>query len=68
MKLGKGDPIDTSNLRICKQLLGVQKQTTSIGVLLELGRIPLHIDAIKLSIKNWERIRKRDCEQNTRKQ
>ena len=58
MKLAKGNPIDTLNLRICKQLLGVQKQTTSIGVLLELGRIPLHIDAIKLSIKNWERIRK----------
>ena len=58
MKLAKGNPIDTLNLRICKQVLGVQKQTTNIGVLLELGKILLHIDAIKLSIKNWERIRK----------
>ena len=46
---------------VCKQVLGVQKQTSNIGVLLELGRVPLHIDAIKLSIKNWERIRKKQA-------
>ena len=41
----------------CKQILGVQKQTTNIGVLLELGRIPLNIYARKFAIKNWERIK-----------
>ena len=41
-----------------KEILGVGKQTTNIGVLLELGRYPLHINAIKLSVKNWERIKK----------
>ena len=46
---------------ICKQVLGVQNKTTNIGVLLELGRIPLRFDAIKLSIKNWERIRKQNA-------
>ena len=42
---------------MCKQVLGVQKQTTNIGVLLELGRIPLNIWALKFAVKNWERIR-----------
>ena len=45
-------------MSICKQLLGLQKSTTNVGVLLELGRVPLSLYAIKLAIKNWERIRK----------
>ena len=45
-------------MKICKQLLGVHKTTTNLGVLLETGRVPWHIHAIKASIKNWERIRK----------
>ena len=44
-------------MMIYKQILGVQKQTTNIGVLLELGEIPLIIYANKFSVKNWERIR-----------
>ena len=40
----------------CKDVLGVQKQTTNIGVLLELGRVPLCTYAKKNCIKNWERI------------
>ena len=43
---------------MCKQLLGVHNCTTNIGVLLELGRISLKIHAIKLAVKNWERIKK----------
>ena len=42
---------------MCKQLRGLRKETTNIGVLLELGRLPLNISTIKASIKNWERIR-----------
>ena len=30
----------------------------NIGVLLELGRIPMHIYAAKLAAKNWERIKR----------
>ena len=45
-------------MKICKQLLGVHKNTTNHGVLLETGRVPWHSHAIKASIKNWERIRK----------
>ena len=41
----------------CKQLLGVQKQTTTVGILLELGMVPITFNAIKASIKNWDRIR-----------
>ena len=41
----------------CKHLLGVQKHTTTDGVLLELGRVPLSLYANKAAIKNWERIR-----------
>ena len=40
----------------CKNILGVQKQTMNVAVLLELGRIPMQIFAVKAAIKNWERI------------
>ena len=43
-------------MAFCKQLLGVQKQTTNIGVLLELGEIPLNIHAHQHANKNWVRI------------
>ena len=46
------------HMMISKQLLGVHKSTTNIGVLLELGRLPLSTYAIKIAVKNWERIKK----------
>ena len=52
------NPIDNLYMSMLKQILGVQKQTTNVGVLLELGRIPLNIEAKKLAVKNWERIKK----------
>jgi hypothetical protein len=57
IKPPKDNPIETLHHMICKQILGVQKQTTNIGVLLELGRVPLQLYAQKAAIKNWERIR-----------
>ena len=57
LKLPKENPFENLHMTFCKQILGVQKQTTNIGVLLELGRIPLDIYAMKFSIKNWERIK-----------
>ena len=57
MKLPKTNPIENLHMMMSKQLLGVQKQTTNIGVLLELGRVPLPLQAVKLAIKNWERIK-----------
>ena len=58
MKMPANNPIEILHMSMCKQLLGVQKCTTNLGVLLELGRVPLHLYAKKLAIKNWERIRK----------
>ena len=58
LKITKVNPIDTLHYMVCKQVLGVQRKTTNIGVLLEIGRLPLYIDTIKFSVKNWERIRK----------
>ena len=58
LKLPKDNPIENFHHMACKHILGVQKQTTNIGVLLELGRIPLKIYAVKAAIKNWERIKK----------
>ena len=52
------NPVANLQMRIFKDILGVQKQTTNVGVLLELGRFPIHINAVKLAVKNWERIRK----------
>ena len=57
MKLPKHNPIEKLHLSFCKQLLGVNKQTTNVGVLLELGQIPITLHACKFAIKNWERIK-----------
>ena len=57
LKLPENNPIENLHMMMCKQILGVQKQTTNVGVLLEIGRIPLSIWAAKFSVKNWERIR-----------
>ena len=51
------NPIEKLHFMACKQFLGVQKQSTNIGVLLELGRVPLQHFAVKAAIKNWERIK-----------
>ena len=53
----KPNPIETFQHMACKHILGVQKKTSNIGVLLELGRIPFQIFASKASIKNRERIK-----------
>ena len=50
------NPIETLFMSFCKQLLGVQKQTTNAGVLLELGQLPLLIRAREKAIKNWVRM------------
>ena len=52
LKLPEDNAIENVHISFCKQLLGVQKQTTNIGVLLELGQIPLRIFALKNAIKN----------------
>ena len=52
----KDKPIQIFHHMACNHILGVQKQTTNIGVLLELGRVPLQNYAIKSAIENWERI------------
>ena len=54
--LPKNNLIDIVHMKFLKQLLGVQTQTSNIGVLLETGRVPLLSYAIKNSIKNWYRI------------
>ena len=57
LKLPKDNPISKVHIMACKDILGVQKQTTNVGVLLELGRIPLQTYAKRAAIKNWERIK-----------
>ena len=61
LKMPQNNPIETLQMKIFKQILGVNKQTTNIGVLLELGKTTLNIEGIKLGIKNWERIRKQNA-------
>ena len=56
LKLDYNNPIDNSHMRFCKDLLGVQKQTSNTGVLLELSRLPITQFAKKNCIKNWRRI------------
>ena len=56
LKMPKNNPIANMQMRFCKELLGVQKQTTNVGVLLELGLVPIMLHGKKNCIKNWERI------------
>ena len=56
LKSPQNNPIETVHIRFCKDLLGVQKQTTNVGVLLELGEIPIGILAKNNCIKNYSRI------------
>ena len=58
LKLPKNNPIEALFMKFCKELLGVQKQTTNIGVLLELGETPLSLTGTRNAIKNWVRISK----------
>ena len=65
LKLPQNNPIENIFMSFCKQLLGIQKQTTNIGALLELGQIPLTLIAQTNSIKNWVRIvTKTKCNDN----
>ena len=62
LKFPQNNPIENVFLSFCKQLLGVQKQTTNKGVLLELGQTSI---SQKNSIKNWTRIvTKTKCNNN----
>ena len=54
--LRKDSIIELVQMKFLKQLLGVQTQTSNIGVLLETGRVPLMAFALKNSINNWNRI------------
>ena len=56
LKLPRNNPIENLHMKFCKDVLGVQRQTTNVGVLLELERIPLCVYAKKNCIKNWDRI------------
>ena len=60
LKPPHNNPIENLHMQFCRQLLGVQKSTTNNGVLLELGRTPLMLEARRLSLKNWDRIRKEE--------
>ena len=62
LKMPKNNPIELIHSKFLKQLLGVQIQTSNIGVLLETGRIPLSLYAERNCIKNWDRIAlKKNC-------
>ena len=61
LKHPKNSPIERVHISFLKQLLGVRQQTNTDGVHLECGSVPIIFNAIKSSIKNWERIRQHDC-------
>ena len=61
LKHPHNSPIERIHLSFLKQLLGVRKTASTYGVHLELGTVPLLLNAIKGSVKNWERIHGNDC-------
>ena len=56
LPMRKNNSIDITQNKFLKQLLGVQIQTPTFGILLETGSVPLSLFAQKYCIKNWERI------------
>ena len=59
LHIPKNNPIENMYMTFCKALLGVQKQTSNIGTLLELGAVPIMFYGIKNCLKNWYRIHKK---------
>jgi len=55
----KNNPIENLYMTFCKNILGVQKQTSNIGTLLELGAVPIMFFGVKNCLKNWHRIHKK---------
>ena len=43
--------LEKLNTTLCKYLLGVKKQVSNVASKIEMGRFPLHIDAIRNCIK-----------------
>ena len=60
LKMPKNNPIENTYMAFCKTLLGVQKHTSNIGTLLELGAVPIMFYGIKNCLKNWYRIHKKN--------
>ena len=67
MKLPANNPIENLFMSFCKQLLGVQKQTTNFGVLLELGLIPITIWGKKSNKELVEDSRRRKLQRNSKR-
>ena len=49
--MNKTDPIEKLDLKFCKVILGVHSRASNLAVYSELGRYPLFIDQITLSMK-----------------
>ena len=56
LKQPKNNPIERFHTLFCKQLLGIRKQTNNDAALQEIGLLPISIHAVKIAIRNWERI------------
>ena len=56
LAMQNNNPIDIVQNKFLKQMLGVQTQTPTYGILLDTGQTPLTLSAQKYCIKNWERI------------
>ena len=50
------NPIEKLNSRLCKNLLGVKRNTSNVGCRCELGRHNLSAIGFQSTIKNWLRI------------
>ena len=60
LKMPKNNPIENLYMIFCRAILGVQKQTSKIGTLLELGAVPIMFFGVKNCLKNWHRIHKKN--------
>ena len=61
LPMPKNNPIEVMQNKFLKQLLGVQTQTSTIGILLETGEIPISCHGKQSCVKNWARITRNLC-------
>lgn len=44
------------NIKFCKYILGVNKKTTNLAVLAELGKFPIYISVVTFIFMHWHRV------------
>ena len=53
--------VEKLHSKVCKQILNVHKSRSNYGVRLDLGRMPLHVNIIIMTLKYYLQMNRRTC-------